>query len=138
MFMIEVWISAFTMVIITLGFGRILGDLIYQLRSHPDVPMAFLSLLVTNLVIFPPLSLPLIFRVSLWAAALSVTAIFAIRPRKIPEFLLSRRFILRYACLAMLTSAMWYLTAEQSLLMSALAASALLAALLSWRESLQW
>jgi len=136
--MVEYWINVFTLFIITLGFAGILGDLFFQLRSRKDAVAGFLALLISSLVFFPPLSLPLIPRSVLWAAALIVTLIFAARPQRLPGTLFSQRFILRYACLAMVATALWYLSVGESPLMFVLAISAMLAALFSWRESLQW
>ena len=136
--MVEYWINVFTLFIITLGFAGILGDLFFQLRSRKNAAAGFLVLLISSLVFFPPLSLPLIPRSVLWAASLIVTLLFAARPGQLPGALFSQRFILRYACLAMVTTALWYLSAEQSPLMFVLAISAMLAAVFSWRESLQW
>lgn len=136
--MVEYWIKAFTLFIITLGFAGLLGDLLFQLRSRRHAATGFLALLIGSLVFFPPLSLPHIPRAVLWTAALTVILLFTARPNRLPQVLLSQRFILRYACLGLVTTALWYLSVGQSLLMSALAISALFAALLSWRESLQW
>ena len=136
--MFEEWISAITLFIITLGFARMLGELVYHLRNQPGLPLAFVSFIIINLILFPPLSLPVTLRWFYWVVAFSVVAIFAVRSQGIPEVLLSQRFILRYISFVMLTSAAWYLSAAQTALMSALAAVAILAALLSWRESLQW
>ena len=136
--MVEYWINVFTLFIITLGFAGILGDLFFQLRSRKDAASGFLALVISSLVFSPPLSLPLIPRSILWAVALIVILIFAARPERLPAALLSQRFILRYACLAMVATALWYLSVEQSLLMFVLAFSAMLAALFSWRVSQQW
>ena len=136
--MVEYWITVFTLFIITIGFAGILGDLFFQLHSRKNAAAGFLALLIGSLIFFPPLSLTLTPRTVLWAAALIVTLLYTARPDWLPVTLFSQRFILRYACLAMVTTALWYLSVEQSLLMFVLAISAMLAALYSWRESLQW
>jgi len=136
--MMDAWIAALTLFIITLGFAGILGGLIFRLRTEPKVFLAFLSLMIGSLVFFPPLSLPVMLQWLVWLAALIIAGTFAMRPANLPAFLLSRRFVLRYACLALLTTAMWYQSVGPSLLMSSLTITALLTALVSWRESLQW
>jgi hypothetical protein len=97
--------------------------------------MAALAALLVGLVLFPPLSLPGLLNWPAWVLALAVTAIFATRPEILPYRLRTRSFALRYASVAMLLSAWWYLVSGPCFPACLLAASALLAALLAWIES---
>lgn len=133
--MSAVWISSPTLIIITLGFAGLLGNLIRRLRQALQPKLAALTALLALLVLFPPLSLPGLLNWLLWLASLGVVLLFAVRPDSLPPSLHTRRFALRYASAAMLLSAWGNALYGPSFPACMIAAFALLAALLAWLES---
>ena len=129
------WFSSPTLFIITLGFAGLLGDLIYRLRERISPQLIALCTLVLGMVIFPPLSLPLLLQRTLWGAGVIVIIAYAVRPGTLPENLHTRRFAMRYIAVAMVFSATWNILSGPSFPAMVLAVFACLAALMAWLES---
>lgn len=133
--MSTVWLSSSTILLITVGFAGLLGELSYRLRKRLSTPLAVLSILVFGMVVLPPLSLPGILPWLLWVSGLSVFILYFFRPTPLPQKFLTRRFAMRFIALTMVLCALWNLLTSAGFPAVLLATFAGAAAFMAWRES---
>ena len=133
--MISVWVSPPTILLISLGFAGLLGELIRRLRSRLNTSQLAAAIALIGLVLLPPLSLPPVTQWLGWAAAALVIFLFAFRPQILPAKIFSEQFAWKYASIAMFLAAIWNLVTGPSFPFIPISISAALAAFLSWKRS---
>ena len=135
------WISIPTLFLITIGFARLLGCLIREYLDTRSIGLALLAIPIGLLVLASPLTLQTPLQFLLLLTSITITIIYAFYPEILPEFAQSRRFDLRYISVAMLMSAIWYVSEGLSLwssgplLASLMAATGFITGYLSWYKS---
>lgn len=133
--MSALWLSSSTLLVITLGFAGLLGELSFRLRERLSTPLAALAILAFGMVVLPPLSLPGMLPWLLWLSGFIVFIIYSLRPNQLPEQLLSRRFALRYIAIAMVFCVAWNLLTHAGFPALLMATFAGMTALMAWSDS---
>lgn len=133
--MSAIWLSSSTILLITVGFAGLLGELSYQLRKRLSTSIAVLSIPVLGMVILPPLSLPGILPWLLWISGFTVFILYFFRPAPLPQQLLTRRFAMRFIAITMVLCTLWNLQTDAGFPALLQAATAGATAIMAWSES---
>ena len=137
----HIWISIPTLFVITIGFARVLGCLINEWLIKRSIWLILLATPITLLVFASPLTLPSGLNWLLLTVSILVVLVYAFRPDILPQFARSRKFDLRYISVAMLLSAIWYLSEGLTLwqygstLAGMMSLAGLITGYLSWQKS---
>lgn len=121
-----------------LGYASLVGSLIHWLRREVSKDSILAGISFSALVFFPAtLSLPLpqFALAAIWASALILVVVFAVRPAAIPNWIWGLRFGLRYMAVAMSLILLWSLAIQASIWGLVLALVAGLAGVLAWGKS---